>query len=124
MSKHYIRINENNHIIHGFSDVFEQPLETDICINEEGGRHFELSSKTNLPLLNEFGRALYKYINGEILETTEEERIDLNTLKGSKIKAIKQACYNKIVTGFVTKIYKGTMKHYSSTPLKQSKIDK
>ena len=41
MAKHYIRQDDNGFVIKGFSDIFEQPLETDVCICEDGGRHFE-----------------------------------------------------------------------------------
>lgn len=39
--KHYIRINDKNEVIHGFSNAFEEPLESDICITETGERHFQ-----------------------------------------------------------------------------------
>ena len=42
MAKHYIRLNEQNRIIKAISTDFEEPLETDICVNEDGGRHFSL----------------------------------------------------------------------------------
>lgn len=37
MYKHYIRLDSVGRVIKGFSDAFEQPEETDICINEDGG---------------------------------------------------------------------------------------
>ncbi len=76
-NKHYIRLNANNHIIKGFSDAFETPLETDICINEQGSRHFELNGEVNPSLINQLGQPLYSYIEEEVIELTEEER---NTL--------------------------------------------
>jgi len=39
---HYIRINEQNEIIHAFSNAFEQPLETDILLCETEERHCRL----------------------------------------------------------------------------------
>ncbi|MDF2510996.1 MAG: hypothetical protein K0S04_862 [Herbinix sp.] len=74
MSKHYIRLNENNSIIKGVSTDFENPLETDICINEEGGRHFELNGNINPSLTDMKGCHLYRYTGREVVETTEEER--------------------------------------------------
>lgn len=50
-NKHYIRT-ENNIVIKGFSDAFEKPLDTDICINTKGGRHFEINGCINPPLVN------------------------------------------------------------------------
>ncbi|NHN31119.1 hypothetical protein G9U52_14870 [Paenibacillus sp. S3N08] len=48
--KHYIRINENSLIIKRFSSAFEQPEGGDICVNEDGGRHY------NDPVTNERGQ--------------------------------------------------------------------
>lgn len=70
-NKHYIRLN-NNVIIKGFSDAFENPQESDICITEIGGRHFELNGTTN-PSLYDGLVHLYKYVDGEVIERTEEE---------------------------------------------------
>lgn len=72
-NKHYIRLDESNRIIKGFSDAFEEPLETDICINENGGRHFELGGCINPALFNEHWCHIYKYEDGEIREATKEE---------------------------------------------------
>ena len=45
-NRHFIRIDERNRIVLGFSDAFDVPSpqdgETDILINERGGRHFRL----------------------------------------------------------------------------------
>lgn len=74
MAKHFIRIDENYFITHTFSDDFpehvEQLLPTDICIKEDGGRHF------NFELYREDGLSRYKYVAGEIVETTEEDLSD------------------------------------------------
>lgn len=81
MSKHYIRIDQNNRIIKGFSDDFEEPMETDICINEDGGRHFEFLGNINPTLINSEYIYIYKYENGEVLQRTENEiEQDLATL--------------------------------------------
>jgi hypothetical protein len=73
-NKHYIRIDAINCIIKGFSDAFEQPGEGDICINQQGCRHFELLGQINPPLTNMSGIHLYKYTDGAVTETTEAER--------------------------------------------------
>ena len=74
MAKHFIRIDGNYFITHTFSDDFpehvEQLLPTDICIKEDGGRHF------NLELYREDGLSRYKYVAGEIVETTDEDLSD------------------------------------------------
>ena len=71
--KHYIRVDENSFIIKGFSDLFEAPLEEDICIDEDGNPHFELFGVVNPTLLNMDSFPKYKYIQGEIIESTEQD---------------------------------------------------
>ena len=73
MSKHYIKLDENNRIIKGFSSDFEQALQTDICINENGGRQFEMNGKINPSLIDKKGVFLYKYENGQVIKRTDEE---------------------------------------------------
>ena len=70
-NKHYIRV-ENEIVVKGFSTAFGTPLDTDICINEKGGRHFEINREINPPLLNENGCHLYRYVT-ELRKATEEE---------------------------------------------------
>ena len=72
-NKHYIRLDEHNNIIKGLSDAFEQSQEGDVCINEQGGRHFSLFGTTNPSIVNDQGIYLYKYINGEVVVKTEQE---------------------------------------------------
>ena len=67
-NKHYIRIDENNFVVKSFSDAFEHPQSTDICINEEGGRHY------NPVLFGEKGVPLFKWVDGEMIETSTEEQ--------------------------------------------------
>jgi hypothetical protein len=72
--KHYIRT-LNGNIVQGFSDAFEVPSETDICINEDGQRHFSIDGKVNPSLFDEDGCPKYKFTN-MIEELTEQEKID------------------------------------------------
>lgn len=72
-NKHYIAIDTNGRIIKGFSDAFEQPIDGDICINEQGGRHFEMLGVVNPPLTEETGVYQYKYVDGIVSERTTEE---------------------------------------------------
>jgi hypothetical protein len=72
-NKHYIRIDMENRVIKGFSDAFEQPTDGDICINEQGGRHFELNGVINPPLMEEHGVYLYKYADSTVQERTADE---------------------------------------------------
>ncbi len=75
-NKHYIRTDDRGAIIYGFSDAFEQPFETDICINEQGGRQFRLepNGTENPPLRDMQGVALYKWDGEKVVERTEAER--------------------------------------------------
>lgn len=85
-NKHYIRIDEENRVIKGFSDAFEKPKEGDIVINEKGGRHFRLpfENRVNPPLKTDEGVPLYKYENGEAKERTQEEiQADIDALPPS-----------------------------------------
>lgn len=75
-NKHYIKLDTNNCIIKGFSNAFEDPEEEDICINQEGGRHFEMLGQVNPPLISLSGVHLYKYIDSVVIETTEAERAE------------------------------------------------
>lgn len=70
MNKHYITVDGNSLVTKAFSDAFEQPLDTDICVNENGGRHY------NLNLTREDGLPKYKYIDGVFTETTEDDFIE------------------------------------------------
>ena len=70
-NKHYIRV-ENNIVVKGFSDAFEVPLETDICIKEKGGRHFEIDGVINPPLYDENMCHIYRYDTGLRKATAEE----------------------------------------------------
>jgi len=67
MSKHYIRL-DGEKIIWAFSDAFEKPIEGDICINEEGGRHY------NLQIFDDFGRYNYELAYGEVVGRSDEEK--------------------------------------------------
>ena len=70
-NKHYIRVVDGI-VTKGFSDAFEEPTETDICINEKGGRHFEIDGVINPPMFNMDACHLYRY-DGELRKATKEE---------------------------------------------------
>ena len=73
MAKHYATVNDSGVILRGFSDDFEQPDASAICINEDGGRHFELNGVVNPPMTDYHGVPLYKYDGGEVVARTQEE---------------------------------------------------
>ena len=78
-NKHYIRTDDNNLIIDGFSDAFRQPTENDICINEQGGYQFRLIvdgelTEENPPLYEGMGAIpLYEYKDGEVKRRAEAD---------------------------------------------------
>ncbi len=72
MSRHYIRLDTNNNIIKGFSTDFEQQIQTDICINEDGERQFEINRIVNPTLKNIQGIYLYEYIDNEVVTKANE----------------------------------------------------
>jgi hypothetical protein len=82
--KHYIRINSNNEIIHAFSDAFQSPEETDILLGETEERHCQFQVMSDKYI----GKYKYKYVDGEIIEKTEEELYTAEERKADKIKQI------------------------------------
>lgn len=80
-NKHYIRIDAYSRIVYGFSDAFEQPADSDICINEQGGRHFELFGEINPPLYSEFCVPLYKWSKSKVVKRSDTEiQADIDAL--------------------------------------------
>lgn len=77
MSHHYIYTDDTGRIVDGWSDgPFPDRDSTGaICINEEGGYQFRLFSdgEENPPLVSAFGIPLYKYVDGEIVQRSQEE---------------------------------------------------
>ena len=59
--KHYIRTDADNRVIHAYSTSFEQPVDGDILINDQGGRHVEINGETNPTLRDMHGISLYKW---------------------------------------------------------------
>ena len=73
MAKHYIITDETGLILRGFSTDFEQPDASAICINEDGGRHFELNGVINPPMTDYNGVPLYKFDGKKVVARTQEE---------------------------------------------------
>jgi hypothetical protein len=68
--KHYIRIDEINNIIAGWSDgpLPDMPTDGAICINEKGGYQFRLfaGGEENPALKKRNGMYLYRYADNKI----------------------------------------------------------
>lgn len=73
MAKHYIITDGASRVLRGFSNDFEQPDASAICICEDGGRHFELNGVVNPPMADAQGRYRYKLVEGIVVERTPEE---------------------------------------------------
>lgn len=73
MAKHFVITDELGRVVRGFSDDFEQPTDGAICINEDGGRHFELNGVVNPPMMDYNGVPLYKLDGGKVVERDEKE---------------------------------------------------
>lgn len=66
--QHYIRIDENNNIIHGFSTAFEQPIKGDILLRNTEFRHFYIGDFIFNPQLLDYpNKPKYKWFNNEII---------------------------------------------------------
>ena len=74
-NKHYIRIREDGCIVDGFSDAFNQPDDTDICINDKGGYQFRLvpGGEENPSLFDWNGIPRYRWDGSAAVLRTDEE---------------------------------------------------
>lgn len=105
-NKHYIITDNHDLIVDGWSDGPHPAKDTTsaICISAEGGYQFRLSpdGEENPPLYTMDGIPLYKYIDDEIIQRTEEEikQDRLPNIIQQKRQEIRNTCHNKIVDGF------------------------
>jgi hypothetical protein len=101
MYKWYIRLDANNNIIYGFSDAFEQPLSTDICINESADRQFELLGVVNPQLSTMNGLYFYQYISGNVVYNANPVPT-LAVVQQAKIAQINSAYASALDTKFTS----------------------
>lgn len=73
MYKIYIEVDDKNRITKIFSDLFEAPSNESIFIEEGYGDKFVHAHLYLEKSVSDFAYN-YKYVNGEILERTEEEK--------------------------------------------------
>ncbi|MDF2985741.1 MAG: hypothetical protein K0R50_1251 [Eubacterium sp.] len=119
MAKHYIRLDLNNNIVKGFSDDFEEPSDTDICINEKGERHFEINGKIN-PVLFENGIYKFKWEDGHVTLQAVSKTIEQQ--KAAKIAELDQECTKSILNGYYSDA-DGEMKFYGFNWQDQSNMN-
>jgi hypothetical protein len=67
--EHYIRIDQAGTIVYGFSSAFEEPQDGDICIIEDGPRHF---NQIYPSLTNERSQYRFKW-DGRVVERSQQE---------------------------------------------------
>ena len=109
MAKHYIITHEIGRVLRGFSDDFEQPDASAICINEDGGRHFELDGVVNPPMTDWYGAPLYKFDGKQVIERTKleldaDKPVITHILAPSieeRTSALESALLELILEGFV-----------------------
>ena len=104
MARHYITVNETGVIQRGFSDDFEQPHSGDVCICEDGGRHFQINDVVNPTIVDLNGIPIYKLVDGSVIERTEVERfseaiaVDFSPTLEERTAALESAVL-EIITG-------------------------
>lgn len=92
---HYVRVDEDNYVIHGFSDAFEQPIEGDIPFKTSLDRHFSLGGKINAPLFAPNCLPLYKLENGEIISSPKQHTNEqkLNSIREKRDRLLLETDY-------------------------------
>jgi hypothetical protein len=118
--RHYIRLNSQNEITHAFSDAFICPFKDDILLKETEERHcqFQVMSEKYI------GKYKYKYIDGKIIEKSEDELYPIEEMKINKIKEIKLKAQENILSSY--SIFQQTClisnMHIKDTKIKQKEM--
>lgn len=76
-NKHYVTVDDRGRITDGWSDgpFFNKDTSNAFCINEQGGYQFRLTQEweENPTLFDRNGIPLYKLVDGQVMERTEDE---------------------------------------------------
>lgn len=123
----YIKINSNNIVTAINSNAFINDyndwilLESDV--QGDKGHHAQ-NHYFGKSLIDENGSYNYKYVNGELVErTTEEKKTEnLPNILSSKISQIKKSCESAIISGTDADVLGRGLLHYSLTETKQDDI--
>ena len=75
-NKIYARLNEDGIVIKLFSSVFEQPLKTDVLV-EEGNEEYHAHVHLKYELIDVEGNYNYKFEEGKMVELTAEQKAEL-----------------------------------------------
>lgn len=94
--KLYIRLNEQNEIIHAFTTIFEQPKENDIIYLDSSSGHVG-ESAPELTKLMDFEQMEYrlKFIDGKIVEKTPDELFSLSKYQDKVLKTVSQRSWSE-----------------------------
>ena len=97
-NKHYIRTDNESRIIAGFSDAFEQPQPSDICINEEGGYQFRLypNGEENPLIRDEYGVPMYEW-DGSAVVTRPPQDVEADRPEQSEPSLNASAFLNALM---------------------------
>jgi hypothetical protein len=103
MYRHYIRVNKSNEVVAGFSNAFEQPLPTDICITPDGTgeRHFN-------PQLQERGVWAYTW-DGEAMVKRDVDPI-AKPIEERNATLARLAALDVVIPRALEDLYKATGK--------------
>ncbi len=93
MTRHFIKIDQDNNIIKTFTDAFEEPDQDSILVNEDGDRHFNLDL---MELKNDIIFYKYKYENGQVIKKTEEDyNNEINSILESDENKLEKLRYKR-----------------------------
>ena len=124
--KVYIKTNSNNLVTAINSSAFLTDLTGWFEIDEGTGDKYHHAQNHYLDksLIDENGSYNYKYIDGELIERTDEEKKieNLPNILSTKISQIKKFCESVIISGTDADVLGRGMLHYSLTETKQDDI--
>lgn len=100
--KVYVQVDSNNVITQINSNIFIQDLTGWVNIDEGQGDKYSHAQGNYLDksLIDMEGKYNYKLVNGEVVELTDEEKVNLDEIKKNKINEISSTCENKIINEF------------------------
>jgi len=105
MAKYYVTIDKEKNVTRAFSDKFEKPQPTDICVNGNGGRHWHIN------IFTDDGYYKYKCESNKIMEkshneiyTSEIKAKILQNARDAKIKTVKQEMLERLLTDDISTV--------------------
>ncbi len=103
MIKVYVKLNEQNEIVQINSDIFLVNTDGYICIDEGEGDKYAHAQGCYFekPLYDEQGRYNYKYVDGQVVEITEKDEIEIipRITTEDRLAALESAVLDLILGG-------------------------